>query len=237
MSRLSFAGLIDNLTSAVNKMKWKPRNSEWADYYEDINYSSAAFEHKKKIVSEFLYEVSPESVWDLGSNRGEFSRIASNKGIQTISFDFDPVAVERNYLDCLKRGETNNMPLLVDLRNPSSGIGWANQERMSLMERGPVDAALMLALIHHLAISNNLPFNRIAEFCNKICKWVIIEFVPKSDPQVQRLLVTRQDVFESYSRELFEQEFSRFFVIKVSAEIKDSERIIYLMTRRGDGQT
>jgi hypothetical protein len=100
-----------------------------------------------------------------------------------------------------------------------------------------VDAVLMLALIHHLAISNNVPINRIAQFCNKICKWIIIEFVPKSDSQVQRLLVTRQDVFENYSRELFEQQFSRFFVIKASAEIKDSERTVYLMTRRGDGQT
>jgi hypothetical protein len=237
MSRLSFAGLVDNLTSAVSKMNWKPQGSEWADYYEDTNYSSSAFEHKKQIVAAFLDEVSPESVWDLGANRGEFSRIASSKGIQTISFDFDPIAVERNYLDCLKRGETNNMPLLVDLTNPSSGIGWANQERMSLIERGPVDAVLMLALIHHLAISNNVPINKIAQFCNKICKWIIIEFVPKSDSQVQRLLVTRQDVFENYSRELFEQQFSRFFVIKTSAEIKDSARTVYLMTRRSDGQT
>ena len=234
MSRLSFAGLIDNLESAVRKINWEPKGTEWANYYEDTNYSAVAFEHKKEIVAEFLDKIHPKCVWDLGANRGEFSRIAMNKGIRTISFDIDPVAVENNYLDCLKRNENNNMPLLVDLTNPSSGIGWANQERMSLIERGPVDAILVLALIHHLAISNNVPIYRIAHFFSQICTAAIIEFVPKSDSQVQRLLATREDIFENYSKESFEQEFKKFFVIKASSEIRDSERMMYLMAIKGD---
>ena len=59
------------------------------------------------------------------------------------------------------------LPLVLDLTNPSPGIGWENQERMSLIERGPADSAMALALIHHLAISNNLPFSKIAQFLSR----------------------------------------------------------------------
>ena len=231
MSLLSFNGLIDNLESAIKKLKWQSQNTEWSDYYEETNYSMDALQHKKQIVAELLDKIDPRNVWDLGSNIGMFSRIASDKGIQTISFDIDPGAVEKNYLECIRKGETHILPLVLDLTNPSPSIGWENQERMSLLERDPADTVFALALIHHLAISNNLPLNRIADFFSKICKSLIIEFVPKNDSQIQRLLSTREDIFPSYRQQVFEDEFSRYFRIQDSVKIKDSERIIYLMER------
>jgi len=231
MGRLSLLGLIDSLESAVNKLKWQPQGTEWADYYKDTNYSSNALHHKKQLVSEFLDKINPKIVWDLGANVGIFSRIASDKGIQTISFDIDPAAVEKNYLECVRKGETNILPLLLDLTNPSPSIGWENKERMSLFERGPADTGLTLALIHHLAISNNLLLNKIADFFNRICKSLIIEFVPKSDSQVQRLLTTREDIFPDYTQRVFESEFRKYFTIQSSGEIRDSKRTLYLMRR------
>jgi len=231
MSLLSFNGLIDNLESAIKKLKWQSQNTEWSDYYEETNYSMDALQHKKQIVAELLDKIDPRNVWDLGANIGMFSRIASDKGIQTISFDIDPGAVEKNYLECIRKGETHILPLVLDLTNPSPSIGWENQERMSLLERGPADTVFALALIHHLAISNNLPLNRIADFFSRICKSLIIEFVPKNDSQIQRLLSTREDIFLSYRQQVFEDEFSRYFRIQDSVKIKDSERIIYLMER------
>lgn len=229
---LSFLGLIDNLQSAIKKLRWRVQDTEWANYYEDTNYSAAALQHKKQIVAEFLDKISPRIIWDLGANTGMFSRIASDKGIQTISFDIDVAAVEKNYLECVKNGEANILPLLLDLTNPSPGIGWENSERMSLLERGPVDTALALALIHHLAISNNLPLHRIAEFFNRICSSLIIEFVPKSDSQVQRLLSTRKDIFPDYTQQVFENELRRYFKIQNYVKIINSERILYLMQKR-----
>ena len=231
VSRLSFLGLINNLESAVKKLRWRPRDTEWAHYYEDTNYSSDAFMHKKQIVSEFLEKIKPNSVWDLGANVGMFSRIASNKGINTISFDIDPAAVELNYLECVKKGETSILPLLLDVTNPSSSIGWQNQERMSILERGPADTVLALALIHHLAVSNNVPMDKIAEFLYTICTSLIIEFVPKNDSQVQRLLSSREDIFPDYTQPVFEQEFGRYFAVQDCISIRDSERTIYLMQR------
>jgi hypothetical protein len=231
MGRYAFLGIINNLESAVKNLKWQPRGTEWADYYQDTNYSPQAFEHKKTIVAGFLDKVRPTTVWDLGANVGIFSRLASDRGIPTISFDVDPAAVERNYLDCVARGDTSIVPLVIDLTNPSAGIGWENKERMSLKERGPADAVLALALLHHLAISNNVPLSKIAGFFSDICHRLIIEFVPKTDSQVQRLLATREDIFPDYTRQAFEQEFSRCFAIEDSADIRESQRTLYLMRR------
>jgi len=231
MSRMSLLGLIDNLESSVRRLKWQPGGTEWAEYYNDINYSPDGLKHKKLIVSEFLDKLNPKSVWDLGANVGIFSRIASSKGIQTVSFDSDPAAVERNYLECVASGESSVLPLLIDLTNPSPGIGWGNEERMSLLERGPADTVLALALVHHLAISNNVPLANIADFLSRICSSLIIEFVPKTDSQVQRLLLTREDIFPDYRQTAFEHELGRHFTIQSSVRIKDSERTLYLMRR------
>jgi len=232
MSKLAFLGLIDNLESAIKRLKWQPKSTEWADYYKETNYTTNALEYKKRIMDEFIAEIKPKVVWDLGSNVGMFSRIASDKGIQTYSFDIDPAAVERNYIDCIRRGDTDILPLLLDITNPSPGIGWENKERMSWLERGPADTVFVLALIHHLAISNNLPLGKIAGLLKRICrKSLIVEFVPKNDSQVKRLLSTRKDIFLEYTQQVFENEFKKYFVIKKAVNIKDSERTLYLMEK------
>ena len=229
LSRYALLGILNSLESGAKRLRWQPRGTEWADYYQDTNYSPQAFEHKKTVVAGFLDRVRPATAWDLGGNVGILSRLASDRGIPTVSFDVDPAAVEKNYLDCVARGETSILPLVIDLTNPSPGIGWENKERMSLKERGPADAVLALALLHHLAISNNVPLSRIAGFFSGICHWLIVEFVPKTDSQVRRLLATREDIFPDYTRQAFEQEFSRYFIIDDSTDIRESQRTLYLM--------
>lgn len=231
MSRRAFEGLIDHLEATVSAMKWQPRGTEWAEYYEATNYSAEAMWHKQQLVSKFIAEIDPGMVWDLGANDGRFSRLASDCGIQTVAFDIDPAAVEKNYRRSRQR-EPHLLPLVLDLTNPSPSLGWAHQERMSLLQRGPVDLVMALALVHHLAISNNVPLPHLARFFARIGRWLIIEFVPKSDSQVQRLLATREDVFPTYTPAMFEQEFQRFFTIHRSVRIEGSERTLYLMRRR-----
>ena len=230
IGKAAFAALINNLKSVVSRLSWDPGRTEWSDYYDDNK--SSVIERKKKAVSDFLDAIRPETVWDLGSNTGLFSRIASERGARVISFDADPLCVEKNYLECVKRGQKNILPLLMDLVNPSPAIGWENRERASLAERGPADAVLALALIHHLAISNNLPLERIAEFFHKICRSLVIEFVPKHDPRAHRLLSGREDIFPGYSKEGFEEGFAKYFTIQRSADIEGSGRVLYLMSKR-----
>ena len=232
LSRNQFVGLTSSLHSAVRKLNWSPKGTQWADYYSDTNYSEKGFEQKKSIISGWLDRITPVCAWDLGANTGIFSRVAASKGIFTVSFDIDPAAVEQNFLNAQKNEETNILPLLLDLANPSPGIGWTNSERKSFMDRGPSDVVLALALIHHLAIGNNLPLSKIAAFFQKISKFLIIEFIPKTDSQISRLLVTREDIFDNYTLANFEKEFENFFDIRQKTGLDDSERILYLMEKK-----
>jgi len=232
ISRNGLYGIIDQLEDTVKGLTWRPRGRGWDAYYTDNNYSAAAFEHKKEIVTAFLKKLRPRSVWDLGANTGIFSRIAAADGAETVSFDMDAAAVEINYLSCLKEKQALVLPLVMDLANPSPAIGWENNERMSLAERGPADAVLALALVHHLAISDNVPLERIAGFLKGVSKSLIIEFVPKADTQVQRMLATRDDIFSDYTQQGFEQAFAGQFTIDDRAAIKDSQRTLYLMRVR-----
>jgi hypothetical protein len=231
LSKRSFEGIIESLNSGISKSKWSFEDTEWGNYYLNTNYSDPAFKHKMDLVEQFIQNIKPKNVWDLGANTGIFSRISSKIGIHTVAFDIDPVAVEKNYLECKKNEEKNILPLILDLTNPSPDIGWENKERKSFLDRGPVDLVLALALVHHLAISNNLPLEMISEFFKKICNFLIIEFIPKSDSQVQRLLTTREDIFNDYNRNFFESKFKENFEILESINVNDSERVIYLMKR------
>jgi ribosomal protein L11 methylase PrmA len=213
-------------------LQWSPQGTDWGAYYDEHNYTQAGLENKKQIVAGFLERIKPASVWDLGANTGLFSRLASDKGATTIAFDIDPGAVEQNYLTARKNSEKYILPLLSDLTNPSPSIGWENRERNSLFERGPVDAILALALIHHLVISNNVPLDRLASFFHSLGRWLVIEFVPKSDSQVQKLLASRQDIFSQYNLETFEAFFARYFTIHERQDVLNSERKLYLMEIR-----
>jgi len=232
VSKQAMFGLIDSLQATVKKLTWKTGGTEWGSYYEITNYSDEAFGHKKKIITDWVERVKPDMVWDLGANNGEFSRIASDREIYTVSSDIDPTAVEQNYRRMRKGKEKHLLPLVVDLTNPSPALGWANRERDSFGQRGSADMVFALALIHHLAISNNVPLIQVAKYFASFGQWLAIEFVPKSDSQVQKLLKSREDIFDKYTKEGFEQAFEAHFIIREAITIKDSKRTLYLMQSR-----
>jgi ribosomal protein L11 methylase PrmA len=225
-------GLLDSLQGAIESLRWAPRGTEWAEYYSETNYTTAATGRKVELVADFLDQARPRSVWDLGANTGRFSRLATEQGASTVAFDVDPACVERNFLDGVARGERKTLPLWLDLTNPSPALGWDHNERSSLLDRGPVDLAMALALVHHLAISGNVPLERIASFLRKACQTLIIEFVPKGDSQVQRLLASRADVFHDYTSDGFEAAFVEHFAIERAEPIVETERTLYLMRAR-----
>ena len=232
MSKEALLGLIENLKTTILKLEWKPTGTEWADYYAANNYTDSAFEHKKVLVEDWLSLIQPKTVWDLGANTGIFSRVAVETGAYVVSADIDPAAVEVNYRQVREGKERNLLPLVLDLTNPSPSIGWQNRERDSFLQRGPADAVLALAIVHHLAITNNLPLERVAEFFAACGEWLIIEFVPKSDSQVQKLLRSREDIFSEYTRAGFESAFGQWYGIQSSSAVLDSDRWLYLMKRK-----
>lgn len=232
LSKNQLKRLLDGLCNAISKLVPAKKLTEWGEYYTFTNYTDVAFNTKESLVKKLIEEIQPKVVWDLGANDGRFSRLASQKGITTLAFDIDPIAVEKNYQYAKKNNEKNVLPLLLDLTNPSSGIGWANQERFSLAERGNADLCMALALIHHLAIGNNVPFEKIAKYFSLLGNNLIVEFIPKEDSKVQELLLNREDIFENYNQNNFEVSFSNYFTIEKKLPIDDSKRTLYWMKKR-----
>jgi hypothetical protein len=230
ISENALIGIVDSLRKGVEGLDLGLSKSTWSDYYDEADhYSSEAFENKKRLVESYIDEIAPTQLWDLGANVGLFSRVASAKGIFTVAWELDPQCVERNYRDAKKEGETQLLPLVLDLSNPSPGMGWANQERDDLAGRGPADAIMALALIHHLAIGNNVPLTLVAAYIAKLGRRLIIEFVPKDDPKVQELLSSREDIFDDYSVAGFEAAFGEHFTILRHDPVAGSSRVLYLM--------
>jgi hypothetical protein len=232
MAKQSLLGLAESLSRTIRGLKLSRRlNTEWGEYYTFTNYSQDAAGRKAGLVTDLVKQASPQMVWDLGGNDGRFSRAALAGGAkQALCFDVDPVAVEKNYRQMKRQHETNQLPLLLDLTNPSPALGWAGAERASIEARTqPGTLVMALALIHHLAISNNLPFELIAEWMAKLGDHLIIEFVPKDDSKVQTLLATRKDIFEQYTQEQFEVAFTHHFEIMETRPVEGSQRTLYLM--------
>jgi hypothetical protein len=235
IGKSSVLGLILNLESAIKGLSSKTNDPDILHRQTDV--AAEVVNQEKTIVSSLLDEVRANEVWDLDSKKMDFSLIANSKGITTVSFDMDPHIVEKNYIYCKKNSEINILPLLLDLTNPSPAIGWANQERMSLSERGPVDTVLALGLLHYLAFYNNLPLDRIARFLRDIThRFLIIEFVPKTDPDANKFLANRIDIFQDYTQQNFEESFKTYFNIERVANLTGCDRVIYLMKNRKENE-
>lgn len=233
INKIALTGLIENLEKTIKKLTWEINKTDWVGYYNATNYSDTSFKEKKHIVGNMLKDLSPNIIWDLGANIGVFSKLVSNfENCLVVSADIDPSAVELNYLDCKKNQSKNILPLVLDLTNPTPAIGWKNEERESFLQRGPVDVVLALALIHHLAIANNVPLEDISRMLASFGKYLIIEFIPKEDSQVRRLLSSRDDIFENFNNEGFIQAFRNDFDLLRKDPVTDSARTICLFQRK-----
>jgi ribosomal protein L11 methylase PrmA len=210
----------------IEKLSLNTEQIEGNSYYDQNNYSNTAVNHKKELIRTFLKEIQPASVWDFGANDGTYSLLALEQNAHVIAFDIDHRAVERNYA-FVKKNKLHMLPLVIDLTNPSPGIGFANLERVTIEKRQKSECLMMLALIHHLCIANNLPLNKLASWLAGLCDHLIIEFIPKEDSQVQILLANRTDIFLEYNQNNFEDAFSLYFQLKHLEKILESSRILY----------
>ena len=237
ISKIQLEALIDSLYSTISALKFPKIKTEWGKYYTNTNYTQTSQKQKFEIVENYINQIvdSNKNIskgCDFGANDGTFSRLLSKNNISTIALDIDAQAVEKNYLQMKENREPRILPLIQDLINPSPAIGFMNKERDDINARFKCDIGMALALIHHLAISNNLPFENIAEFFSNLCHYLIIEFVPKTDSKVNILLATREDIFENYSETNFELQFSKYFNIEQKQHLYQSDRILYLLKRK-----
>lgn len=227
MSKNALVGLVENLRKIISGLEIKkPTNNNWSQYSTNTSYTLEASRAKIRTVLEYLNMAQPETIWDMGAGDGEYSKLGIYVGAkQIIAFDNDPHSVNKCY-NLYKN--LNTFPLILDISNPSSGIGWANIERMSLSDRSPADVVMALALVHHLAISNNTPLSMIAKWFHSLGEWLIIEFIPKKDPQVEKMLSNRVDVFKEYTLNEFKVAFNKYYELVEERGLPESCRSIYL---------
>lgn len=231
LSKSRLEAFIQFLKSGIENIELPKSKTEWSDYYDTFSYSKDMFEQKKELVQKYLSICDSNTILDIGCNDGAFSLIAAQYAKQVVSVDFDYLVIENLFNITKNKNITNITPLILDISNPSPAIGWANTERLSFFNRTNYDTILALAIIHHLAIGNNVPISNIAKMFASISKFLIIEFVPKTDPQTQKLLVTKKDIFNHYTLEEFKMQFQKYFTINAFEQLKGSDRILFFMTK------
>ncbi|MBI3500646.1 MAG: SAM-dependent methyltransferase [Bacteroidetes bacterium] len=224
--------LLQHLEECISGLQLKKRKSSWLSYNSDNSYSKEAVQHKEKTISNWLKKIKPEMVWDVGCNTGKFSLLASNHSDYVLAMDADDYCMENFYCELKKAGNKKILPLKIDLSNPSPSLGWANEERKNISQRGKADALLALALLHHLRIGNNVPFAHIANYFSVLAQNLIIEFIPKDDGMIHKMLKTREDIFSDYTEENFRNAFETYFTIHEREALHDSGRILYLMNKK-----
>ena len=223
--------LLDSLRRTVEGLRYEP-SSGWTGYSSATSYSEAGTASKGAIVRDMLAAVSGATAWDVGANVGVYSAMAADTGYRVIAFDQDAASVEAHWRRLRSDGHANVLPLVMDLSNPSPALGWGLEERASILDRAEPDVVIALALIHHLAIGNNVPLPRVAALFARMAPRSIVEFVPKDDPMVRRLLSSRDDIFDNYTIDGFRDAFGGPFSIVREAPIEDSPRTLFLLERR-----
>jgi len=204
----------------------------WANYAEDNSYNSEEAQLKRLFVSEFTKSLMPEMLWDIGCNTGDYSKVALETGAKcVVGFDADQGALDLAF----SRANTedfNLLPLFMDAANQPPSQGWAQSERMGLMQRADANGILALAVVHHLAIGRNIPLQDIVDWLVSMAPEGVIEFVQKSDPMVQALLRLREDIFDDYNEEAFVKYLEDRADIVKSATVSASHRRLYWFKRR-----
>lgn len=223
--------LASSLLRTVRSLKRPQCHSEWEKYYGDTNYTDAGWLFKAKIIDTLCQTFHPEKVCDLGANDGRLTRLMARGARVAIAVDCDPAAIDSGYCRMRERGETNLFFIRQDLTNPTGGSGWHNREREDFVARVRGDMVFALALIHHLCIGKNVPLEYVAGFLSDIAPIAVVEFVPKSDDQLQRLLRSRDDIFDDYTEEHFREAFAAFYPECDVVPLPESERKIYVFKR------
>lgn len=233
ISKLAYGGMLRQLRNWLASLHPADTGKTvWGEYAKTHTYTGEEAEAKRRFISEFAAAASPGTLVDLGCNTGDYSVCALQGGAgRVIGFDFDQTALDIAYARAIAE-KHNFLPLWLDAANPSPDQGWKQAERRGLMARMPVDAVIALAFEHHLAIARNVPLPDVVDWIVAMAPTGIIEFVPKNDETVQRMLALREDIFPDYTEEAFAAALSSRARIVRSEAVSKSGRTLFQFDRR-----
>ncbi|MDC7996138.1 class I SAM-dependent methyltransferase [Altibacter sp. HG106] len=237
LSKKAQDNMLKGLFQFIQKLALK-KDTEWGNYYEKTNYDAKAFEAKKKLVQQWVTQLKPDRLIDMGGNDGTFARTVRAKVAHVMVTDIDTNAVDQNMRQMQKNNETNMLPWVCDVLQPAPGIGFHNTERSSMIARLQAyqpDVVMALALIHHITLSGNVPFEKSAAFFASFSNTLLIEFPKRTDSWVTSLLVRKREFkghFDHYNQSQFEAAYERFFECVEKQPIAGTERVLYHFKRK-----
>lgn len=227
--------ILDSLYEYIKKLTLNEA-TEWGDYYTKTNYDAAAFTAKKELIKSWVAPLNADRIIDVGGNDGTFARSLDSKA-HLIVTDIDAQAVEQNFAKAQQSKETNMLAFVCDVLQPVAGIGFNNTERHSLLHRlkgyAP-EVTMALALIHHITLSGNVPFEKSASFFASFSKYLIIEFPKREDSWVNSLLVRKREFinhFDFYNETNFEEGFKKYFTLEKKETIAGTSRVLYFFKK------
>ncbi|MGZ8784604.1 MAG: methyltransferase [Acidimicrobiia bacterium] len=203
---------LRRLKKVLNKTNWEPDHSTWSEY-SNCEHVTTQRVAKEVFVSAVAGARHRTLAWDLGANDGYFSRLLAGHTDTVVAIDSDELVVDRLYRELRASGTGGILPLVIDLADPTPGMGWRGRERRRLEDRGTPDLALMLALIHHLVVGSNVPLLEVIDWMASLDAEVVFEWVPPDDPMVAELTVNKKqreihpDYREDVLRDGLEQHF------------------------------
>ena len=216
----------------VDLEPFRSTKSTWQDYSKDNSYRAEETLQKASFVREFAASHRPKQVWDFGCNVGVFARAALGGGAEyVVGFDFDQGALDGCYT-CARADGLPIQPIVMDLANVSPSQGWKGIEREGLDARRSADAIVALAVAHHLVITRNIPLGEFIDWLVDLAPYGVIEFVPKQDPMVRKLLALREDIFEEYNWEFFKDRIAQRAQIDRVCTLKQNGRMLLSYVRR-----
>jgi predicted RNA methylase len=209
--------------------------SAWSDYMTPDKFFSADYlRAKETFVARVLEEFKPKRVLDVGCNTGHFSLLAARAGASVVAVDQDPAVVGTTW----RRASAESLdvlPLVVNLARPTPAFGWRNEECPSFLERAREgsDALLMLAVLHHMLVTEQIPLPSILELASELTTdMLVVEFVAPEDPMFRRLVRGREELYAGLTNEAFERTAARWFEPVLSARLNET-RTLHLMRKRG----
>jgi SAM-dependent methyltransferase len=225
---------VRKLRTMLQMLKGPEHESRWSDYPKAADhYSEEDHQQKQAFVRRALLEICPLHVLDLGANTGEYSRVAACIGKSVVAWDTDAAATERNF--CRARDEGRDVHAVVaDVARPTPAAGWRNAESLGLLERAykRFDCVMMLGLIHHMLVSDQIPLDEIATLLGDLTqRWAIVEWVPASDPRFAELVRGREQLYEQLNEAAFLTALERYFVPTQKERLKNG-RTLYLLELR-----
>jgi 2-polyprenyl-3-methyl-5-hydroxy-6-metoxy-1,4-benzoquinol methylase len=228
--------MLNRLRRTLDRLKpIQDKSSVWSDYMTtNNNYTTDHFQAKQRFVGEALAEFSSRSVLDVGCNTGHFSAIAARNGAKVVALDYDPVVLGDVWRNA-RLEKLEILPLAVNLTRPSPGTGWRNRECASFLDRarGKFDAVLMLAVIHHMLVTERVPLTDIIDLAAELTtSLLVIEFVAPDDSMFQRLTRGREELHKDLTPELFEDQCRRHFEIVRMQHVEGTTRRLYLLRKR-----